>query len=194
MQDIVFPEKNEQAFITRAKTLGIKELVFVYSNPDLFYKPASTVKITNALIATPSTMEKAKRQAKFVIIGSSDQDLHVIEHRAPTILFDLEQSPKHDALHQRASGLNHIMAKACAKNGVAVGFSLNSILSAGPQKRAVLLGRIMQNIKLCRKFKVKMKIASFAKSPGGMRNPADIKSLAVVLGFDSLEAQKALEL
>jgi len=61
------------------------------------------------------------------------------------------------------------MAKTCAKNGVAIGFSMYSILSAGPQKRAIVMGRIMQNIKLCRKFKVKMKIASFAKSPGGMR-------------------------
>ena len=187
MQDIVFPDGNEAAFIARAKTLGIKDLVFVYTDPARFYKAAD--KITNALLANPKTIDKAKNKTKIVLLKSSDEDLHTVEHKSPTILYELEQSPKYDALHQRASGLNHVLARACANNDVAVGFSVQSILSAGPQRRSVVMGRMMQNIKLCRKFKVKMIVASFAKTPGGMRNPADVKSLFTILGMHPSEMQ-----
>ena len=180
MQDIVFPEKNEAEFLVRAKTLGIKELIFVYQDPTQFYKSSSSVKVTNALLATPTDIQKAKNHTDMILVKSSEQDLHLVEHKPPSILFDTELSPKSDALHQRASGLNHILAKACAKNKVAIGFSMYSILSANPKMRSIILGRMMQNIKICRKLKVHMKVASFAKSPGGMRNPADLKALFIV--------------
>jgi len=190
MQDVVFPDGNEAAFLARAKTLGIKDLVFVYTDPANFYKGNSTIKITNALLANPKTIDKAKNKTKIVLLKSSDQDLHTVEHKSPSILYELEQSPKYDALHQRASGLNHVLARACASNDVAIGFSMQSILSTGPQRRSIIMGRMMQNIKLCRKFKVKMVVASFAKTPGGMRNPADMKSLFTVLGLHPQEFGK----
>ena len=43
----------------------------------------------------------------------------------------------------------------------------------------------MQNIDLCRKYKVKMLIASFAKDPSGMKSPHDLISLFKVLGCEN---------
>jgi hypothetical protein len=192
MHDIVFPERNESALIARAQTLGIKELVFVYDDPAHFYKGTAPIKIVNALLANPMSVERAKNKTPMVLVRSSEQDLHVLEHGAPTILFDLEGSPRHDALHQRASGLNHILARLFVKNGVTLTFSLRSILESHGERRGQLLGRMMQNISLCRKFRVPMRIASFAKSPSGMRNPEDLKSLFVVLGMHPSEAASAL--
>jgi hypothetical protein len=190
--DIVFPDKNEDQLIARAQTLGIAELMLVYENPAQFFTRASPIKIVNALLASPTSVEKAYAKTKQVFLRSSEKDLHTVEHTPPSVLFDLEASPRHDALHQRASGLNHILARQCAKQRVAVGFSLHAILSAGSERRAVLLGRISQNIGLCRKFKVPMRIGSFARTPGGMRNPADIAALFRTLGMHPSEAAAAL--
>lgn len=192
MHDIVFPDRNESALIARAQTLGVKALVFVYSDPVSFYKGASPIPITNALIAGPLGVDRARQKAKFIVVRSSDKDVHLVEHSHPTVLFDLEATPRHDALHQRASGINHVLARLCAKNNVTIAFSLHSLLETHGERRAQLLGRIMQNVMLCRKFKVPVKIASFAKSPAGMRNPEDMKSLFVVLGMHPSEATKAL--
>ncbi|HSU73230.1 MAG TPA: RNase P subunit p30 family protein [Candidatus Binatia bacterium] len=192
MQDIVFPDHNEAALIARAQTLGIKQLVFVYSDPASFYRQASPIPITNALITGPLAVERARQKAKFVLVKSSDKDVHLVEHSHPTLLFDLESSPRHDALHQRASGLNHVLARLCAKNQVAVAFSFRSLLETHGERRAQLLGRMTQNISLCRKFKVPLHIASFAASPAGMRNPDDLKALFVVLGMHPSEASSAL--
>jgi len=193
MLDIVFPDKNEAALIARAQTLGIKELVLAYDNPALFHTGSAPIKITNALVANPAGIERARNKTKTVLLRSSERDLHTVEHTPPAMLFDLEASPRHDALHQRASGLNHILARECAKKGVTVVFSVRSLLESHGERRSQLLGRIAQNISICRKYKVPMKIASFAKSPAGMRNPEDLKSLFVVLGMHPSEAIQALQ-
>ncbi|MBI4145011.1 hypothetical protein HY493_02290 [Candidatus Woesearchaeota archaeon] len=188
MRDIVFPDNNEAAFLARAKTLGIEELVFVYEDPA---RISGTEGAKPALLAHPQGIGKARAKTEIVLLKSSDQDLHTIEHTAPDILFDLEASPKFDALHQRASGLNHILAAVCAKNGVTIAFAFNSLLAAPVERRAILLGRIAQNIQLCRKYRVPMKIASFARTPGGMRSPEDLAALFRVLGMRQQEIRDA---
>ena len=193
MLDILFPNHNEDALISAAKLFGIDKLLFVYDSPDKFYACKSVVKCINALVAVPAAVERARAKAQVVLVQSSDKDLSMIEQFAPSILFNLEASFRTDALHQRASGLNHILARACAKNNVTIAFSFRSLFKAVPERRAVLIGRMMQNIRLCRKFKVVMKIASFAQTPDEMHNPADLASLFVVLGMHPDEVQKALE-
>lgn len=188
MRDIVFPEHDEAAFLARAKTLGIKELVFVYEDPAQLREKRDA---KSALLAHPQGIEKARAKAEFVLLKSSEQDLHAVEHFAPDMLFDLESSPKFDALHQRASGLNHILAAACAKNGVKIAFSLHSLLAASAERRAVLFGRIAQNIQLCRKYRVPMSIASFARTPGGMRSPEESSALFRMLGMHQREIRDA---
>ncbi len=190
--DIVFPDKNEDAFITRAKLLGIERLIFVYPSTPEKTITSKDVKMVSAILGQPGKIAAVKSKSKLVIVRSSERDLHVIEHESPSMLFDLEQSSRSDSLHQRASGLNHILARACAKSQTAVAFSFQSLLLGSGVRRAELLGRMMQNIMLCRKCKVSMKIASFAKTPEGMRNPADLKAVFTLLGMHPAEAARAL--
>jgi len=72
------------------------------------------------------------------------------------------------------------------KNEVAVGVSLNSL--NGP----VMIGRIKQNIKLCRKYKVKMLFFTFAQNKYEMKGAQDLLSLLRVLGMTGKEARDAL--
>ena len=51
------------------------------------------------------------------------------------------------------------------------------------------MGRIMQNIRLCRKYNVSMVFASFAEAKWEMRSAKDLMSFAVLLGMTPKEAK-----
>ena len=122
-----------------------------------------------------------KNKNIFVAIKSSSRDREIIEKLRPNIIFSLEENVRSDFIHQRASGLNHILCKLAEENNVIIGFSLRSILNT--ENKHEIFGRIMQNIKICRKFKVKTTIASFAHSPFEMRPMHDLISLFGILGL-----------
>jgi RNase P/RNase MRP subunit p30 len=92
------------------------------------------------------------------------------------ILIDPHQGIRKDNYHQRNSGLNQVLLKLAKENKVAIGFSFKTILNETD------LGRIIQNIKLCRKYKVKMVILELEE-----RNEADVESLFKVLGMTGKE-------
>ena len=50
----------------------------------------------------------------------------------------------------------------------------------------------MQNIRFCRKYKVKMFFGSFATEPTGMRSAHDMKALGMSLGMTHAEVSAEL--
>jgi RNase P/RNase MRP subunit p30 len=195
MHDIVFPKGNELEFFAMAKTLGIKDLVFVYaSKQDADRAPAvpKGLRIRNAVLAEPKKARALREQGVFTIVRSSDADRQVLEQGAADVLFDLERSQPKDYMHQRGAGLNHILCALAAKNNVAIAFNFASILAATGAERAVILGRMMQNIVLCKKYKVRMVVASFADDPWKMRSSHDLQAFFAEIGMHMSDAQKAL--
>lgn len=188
MKDIVLPHNNEKDFIAMAKKLGFKELIFLYVNKNMFYKGKSDIKISNALLAD----EKKVQRDINTFVKNPEDARFVFEKARPVCVFDLELQKK-DFMHQRGSGFNHIMAKFANSNNIAVGFSFSTILNAQPINRSKIIGRIKQNIKLCRKHKVKTVIASFTNNPLEMRAPKDLMAFFTVLGMHPREAKDSLK-
>ena len=56
------------------------------------------------------------------------------------------------------------------------------------------MGRMMQNIRFCRKFKVKTFLSSFASEKEEMRSPFDLAKLAKALGADDGTAEEIVSL
>jgi hypothetical protein len=187
MKDIVMPKNNEKDFIAMAKKLGFKELVFLYINKSMFYKRKEDIKITNALI----TDEKKTQKDIPTFVKSPKDARFVFEKARPICVFDLELQ-KRDFMHQRGSGFNHIMAKFANNNNIHVGFSFSTILNASKLQSARIIGRIKQNIKLCRKYKVKTVIASFTNNPMDMRAPKDLIAFFTTLGLHPKEAKDSI--
>ena len=106
---------------------------------------------------------------KKIVLNEQTEELKAVEVVA-----------KKDFIHHRASGLNQVLCKSANENDVIIGFSLRSVLNA--ENKSLILGRIMQNISICRKFKAKTAIASFAQKPFEMRSVHDVISLFEVLG------------
>lgn len=76
------------------------------------------------------------------------------------------------------------------KEEIAVAFSASEIIKAGEPWK--IMGRIMQDIKLCRKYKIKMLFASFAQNKEEQAGAYELYSLAGLLGMHPDEAKSAL--
>jgi RNase P/RNase MRP subunit p30 len=196
MMDIVFPEKNEQEFFEMAKKLGYSGLVLVYTSPAAAKsapKAPAGFNVRTAVLAEPKKAFQLRSQGILTFVQCSDQDRAILERGSADVLFGAESTQPKDYMHQRGSGLNHVMCALAKKNRVAIGFSFAKILESSGSQRAQILGRMMQNIMLCRKYKVKTVIGSFAKDPWKMRSPHDLASFFTVLGMHPAEAKIALQ-
>ena len=68
------------------------------------------------------------------------------------------------------------------KNNIQLGINLDEILEeTNAKKKAEILARIKQNIKLCNKNRVKMRF--IAQKKKNERNIYDLKSLGLILGM-----------
>ncbi len=137
--------------------------------------------------------EAKKAKDRKIIVSVNDDVREVVERIKPMMICDVETSKRKDFIHHRNSGLNHIIAKLMQEKNVILGICFKTLLEAKGYRRAVLLGRIMQNIRLCRKYKVKMRIFTLASDRVGMRSAIDLMSLCRVLGMTAGEAKEALQ-
>lgn len=202
--DLVLPKNNEKEFIEIAEKLKNPALCFIYkfkNRADFSKKQEKINKLQEktklrlfiGLIADSKNINKAKKLTKLVIYKSTGNDRHVIEKSKANVVFGLETIAARDSMHHRNSGLNQVLCKLANKNNVMIGFSFSSILNTDWMIRSQILGRLMQNIRLCRKYKVKTVIASFAEKPYDMRPYHDLKSVFICFGMHPKEAKDSLE-
>jgi len=167
------------------KKLGLDEVFFL--NPE------------NSVILDTESKEELRRQVssahskqKLIIIQGSDDDINriAVDDKRVSILLSPERKRKKDFLHVRNSGLNHVLCDLAAKNDVAIGINLSEIKKLKGKEKALRLGRVMQNIGLCRKSKTSMVLASFGKKPSSVY---DLRSFAFSLGMTTDQAKKSLE-
>ncbi|MFH0867793.1 MAG: RNase P subunit p30 family protein [Candidatus Woesearchaeota archaeon] len=188
MIDIVIPHNNEEEFISMAEKLGYDGVCLLYHSFNVSKKfDSKNIKIYSEVLADSKLFNKKKPNG-FVAVKSSNNDKEIMERSKSDMIFSFEDNARKDFIHQRGSGLNHIMCRLAKKNNVIIGFSLNSILNEGNIQR--IMGRMKQNIKLCRKFKVRSLIASFAENPFDMRSSHDMISLFKILGMENPEFLK----
>jgi len=125
-------------------------------------------------------------------IKSSDDDRRVFEKNKNIFIYNLEDKNR-DFIHYRNSGLNQVLCKLAKKNDIAICFNFNLILNNEGMKKSQILGRMMQNIRFCRKYKVRTVIASFASKPEEMRSSHDLISFGISLGMHPKEAKESLK-
>ncbi|HME87260.1 MAG TPA: RNase P subunit p30 family protein [Candidatus Nanoarchaeia archaeon] len=170
MKDYVIANGNEKEFIAIAEKLGYTELVFIDG--------------TLPMIKSKIKLSTSKRIAK----SDSSKDRMLIEGKRIDILYDLELEKRKDHTHFRNSGMNQVIAKLMKEKNVSYGVSVSQLLHANPEQKANILGRMLQNIKICKKYKVSIVLASFGKSPFDMRDPKDLVAVAKTLGLNDYKA------
>lgn len=188
--EIVLPKKNENKFAEIASRLGIMKLYFLYNFDEFDEKIQENadkvndykgIKVEIGFIVNQKNIKKACKKSDLIAVKSSEQDRFFIEGKRINLIYGFEETNKKDFLHQRASGLNHILCDIIRKNSISVGFSYSNLLQSN---QAMLIGRLIQNIRLCQKYKVKTVISSFTSDPYLLRQPHDVISLFSMLGMD----------
>ncbi|MDP4012986.1 MAG: RNase P subunit p30 family protein [Candidatus Nanoarchaeia archaeon] len=130
------------------------------------------------------------KDLKIVIGGSENLNRKAVEDKSVDILMRPETESEKDKVHYRVSGLNQVLCKLANKNKVAIGFSFSDLLNSKYKDKVI--GRMMQNVRLCRKYNVKMVICSFAKEKFEMRAAKDLISFGLTIGMTGKEANDAL--
>ncbi|MGM5481834.1 MAG: RNase P subunit p30 family protein [Nanobdellota archaeon] len=179
--DVVCPNGNEREFIEMAKRLGYGGICFLYEEKIPTNQISDErVVIFSAVIARDS--RKAERKADLFFAKEVTSIRNLIEKGFSGIILGAENQKRKDFIHQRNSGVDHIICEFAKKKGTAFGFSFNDLITP-PGSRFV--GRVIQNIRLFQKYNLDAVICSLAQKPYEMRNPRDLISLYGWLGLIS---------
>ncbi len=184
MIDIVLVRESEVGFAEFAKHLGYSDVLFVFRSVEQAL--ASDMKRKGVLVEVKD-IAKVKKLGLLAFCHGTREAIE----RGADVVFGFELDASKDKMHYREGGLNQVLCELAHEKGVTIGFSLASLLQASPAQRALLFGRIVQNVELCRKYKVAMRIGSFAASPFGLRGAEDVISLFTQLGMTRTEAVDA---
>ena len=135
---------------------------------------------------------KARKKYNFVVVsGKNLKENRIIVEACPDVVL-IHYNSKRDFMKERNSSLNHVICKIASKNGVAVGIDFSEILNS--KNRDAVIGRLMQNIKLCRKYKTRILFFSFASDVFELRAAQDIMAFLQSIGMTPLESKNALML
>ena len=142
---------------------------------------------TKNLTKARKLINKAKSDKKRVIVQAQDIDFNrkILENKNTEILI-LNHKLGKDQLKQRNSGLNHILCKIAKKNNITLAIDLNELNIKDKKTKAEILSRIIQNIKLIKKYKNNLVVIN---KIGDIHN---IKSLFLILGLPTNMIKKAV--
>lgn len=136
-------------------------------------------------------VEKAKKmikssKAKPVIVKAQNDEFNrrILEYGHFDVLLSPEAGGRARSFKRIDSGLNHVTAKIAAKNDIAIGVNAGELDSLTKEERAKRLEKIIQNIRICRKAKAKIKLLNF-------KEENDAFAFLVSLGASTQQAKEA---
>jgi len=194
--DIVIPNNNEKEFIEVAEKMDCKGILFLYAKNDkknqeklVEFKKSTKLKLYTSILTKDANSARKASKNFDIILGLGTRPN--FESRDINLLFDLESDQRKDYIHNRNSGLNQVHCKLAKEKKKMIAFSFNQVLKS--QKPEIILGRLMQNLRLCRKYKNDFVIASFATKPYEIRYSKDYVSFLKAVGADNKIAKEAIE-
>ncbi|MDP2629023.1 MAG: hypothetical protein Q8P15_03970 [Nanoarchaeota archaeon] len=139
-------------------------------------------------------VDSLKGSNKIIAVWGGDDSFNrrVVETMKIDYLVSPESGEKKDNLKQRDSGLNHVVAKEASKKKIAIVVSMSGVSSLEGKGLAVRLSRIIQNIKICRRAKCEIKIASFGKNKNEVFDVLGRSSFGTSLGMSSQQVKGAV--
>ena len=202
--DLVIPNKNEVEFIKVASKLKYDKLCFLYDSKSfknavkgiLDLQKTTKIKLNVGLII--NKMNNVVNKSNLSVFDASYKSnaliRKVFESRNVDLICNLELNNLKDHTHFVNSGFDQVLCKIAKKRNKIICFDFSQILLVKGKLRSRLLSRIMQNIKICKKYKVGTTIASFAKDPKQMRYYHDLIALLIVLKSDIKSSKKAVKI
>jgi len=164
---------------------GLKD-VFFLSSPEI-----EMIDTDNREELRKKVSSAHSRGKTIIILGSNDEINRIaVDDKRVSMLLSPERKRSRDFMHVRNSGLNHVLCDLAAKNDVAIGISISEIKSLKGKEKAYRLGRVMQNVGICRKSGTPMVVASFGRAPISSHS---LRGFALSIGMTTDQAKKSLE-
>jgi len=141
---------------------------------------------TNNLEQAKKEIKNAKEKQIIVKAQSLEFNRKILEYGQFNILLSISSARQKS--HQRTfdSGFNHVLAKIAAKNNISIGIDLKELRSLSKEQKALVLAKIKQNIKICRKAKAKISLLN-------AKDKKDAFSLLLSLGASTQQANQAIK-
>ncbi|MEM2121489.1 MAG: RNase P subunit p30 family protein [Candidatus Woesearchaeota archaeon] len=197
--DIALPRNNEEDFLSILEKLNTRAVCFAYSKEDFVKTDLNkiknkNIKIYKALYLEGQNINKAKelrQKLKPDLIITNDSS-RITFTKNIDIVFELENQEK-DFFRYVNSGFDSVKASLAVKHNIMLGISSSLILNTNNSRVSRILSRMQQNFMLCRKKKVKLVIASFARKPLELRAYHELFSLGFTLKADSKQLKESLK-
>ena len=127
------------------------------------------------------------------VVGGDDAfNRRVVESLRVDYLVSPERGDKVDSLKQRDSGINHVVAKIAKEKGVVIIVDFGEVAGLKGKARALRIGRLIQNVKICRKVGCKLKIASLGSGKKDVVDELARKAFGFGLGMSSAQVADAV--
>jgi RNase P/RNase MRP subunit p30 len=170
--DVFVPENNEVELANEAMRLGFKEIVLLYE-AGLPKKPSIPgLRIRTALLIR--SLNDCVRAKKHFDLLFAPSDRPFFESAFIDCILLEVYSPAPDLFFQRRSGLDDVKCALAKKNNIQLVFATKISDKS-------VLGRLEQDARLCRKYKLAFSVASFARKPRDLRAQKDLEAYARVL-------------
>lgn len=118
-----------------------------------------------------SDISKAKQMLKTekkpIVVEAQNEEFNrkILEYGKFDVIVGVERQGR-ESLRQVDSGFNQVLAELCRKNKISLGIDMSYIHGLKGIEKAKILGRIRQNIVLCRKSGVKIKLLNSSGNEG----------------------------
>jgi ribonuclease P/MRP protein subunit RPP1 len=89
-------------------------------------------------------------------------------------------------------GINHVLARLAKKNGVAIGFDFNQLMSSYRLGRIQEFSCMVEAARQVSKARAPLVLTSGAQDPWDMRSPSELMAMGRQLGFSGTEIRKGL--
>jgi RNase P/RNase MRP subunit p30 len=121
-----------------------------------------------------------------IIVKAQDVNFNrnILEYGKFNILLSPETVQSRKSLRNIDSGLDYVMARAAAKNKIAIGIDFN--FPQDKKEKAKILSKIVNNIKICRKAEARIIAMNY-------KDKKDALSLLLSLGASTKQASDAFD-
>jgi RNase P/RNase MRP subunit p30 len=129
-------------------------------------------------------IQRLVRSSEKVMVHAQDDDFNrkIFEIKDVDMVVGLELNGR-DRLKQRDSGMNEVIAKLAKLNGIVIGVDVDRINGLGALEKGKVLGRLRQNVKLCRRTGAKIVVIGVDRK--------DASGLVVSLGGSTVQGKMA---
>ncbi len=173
-----------------AKKLGIDGIGvcrFYSTKADLVWgMPSLGMDLVKVIILKPKAAGELEKMASVVrnsaeIVAVYGGDYDINRAACENSMIDILMHPE---LGRNDSGIDHICARAAAENSVAIEINFREILESYKNRRAIILGSMKRNIRLCNKYSTPVITASGAHTRWTMRSGRELAAITHLLGME----------